>query len=236
MFLNYFFDFINEGLIKSYDIEKSKNIIERFLQKEIDDFDIVISDFYSYDKMIIIIVSNKKIFNDVILKKFKKLLKTLGYYIDNINCIDGDFNLNDIKKYNCDEYRIYLQRYFDKKINNLKSLYHITTEDNCMNILKNGLKPKNNFPLGYYPDRIYLFTKLNYDKIHDLLSIKFNPLDLTNMVFCILKVDVSKLNINLYVDSYYKDNLAVYTYDNISPYLIELYEKFDFSEKFLFNW
>lgn len=226
---------INEGLIKTHDIDKSMKIINNFLlnknivaringvYKTSDfnvEFDItkeIIKDFFGIISNLkqltinlgyfpsLIIFRKKKSFINKIFKKEDELVKT----------IDDSFNDIEISKY--DLISIYYESKYDRIVkNNPTELYHVYNKNIKDKIIKNGLIPKNKNKDTYHPERIYFVYT-----IEDALNLKRIFEKKHNQESEILKIFINKKN-NFYEDprggyDMFGKFRCIYTYDNISP-------------------
>lgn len=110
-------------------------------------------------------------------------------------------------------------------------VYHVTTKNNAMKILKHGLLPKNTNSYGFkYPDRVYVFVDVQYAsnlavpyassskkknakfikdidveelaKSYEVLMKKLNGTVIDSREFAVLKIDLEKVgNVKLYRDN-----------------------------------
>ena len=194
-YIKLFENFLNEGLIKSVDIETCISILEKNL------INVKKIQANSYNSNLIIIEFTKP----TLIKDIIKLINNLGYYILQIRNVNNKetekFNDNDLiitaqigAKYPKEEY---LSEY----------LYHITRKDNLEKILKIGLVPKSKEKIVKHPDRIYFFKE-------EEVAIYFVDelyLDPENAV--ILKIDTKGLNIKIYQDPEISDSDGGYAGD-----------------------
>ena len=221
-------DEINEGLIKSYDINKVKNMAcKKF---NLNDFQVEITKRRNngiLNNQIVFMLdenTSKNIVGDLI-----HFMNTCGYY----------------KLLNPRHYKglliITFEQKFAKDITNIvktyKYLYHATPSINVNKILKNGLIPKHKNNVFSYPDRIYLMgTKTDELSNHQLCIMKMiqdfrdKTEHLDDNEYTILQIDIKKLpeNIKFYSDPSIPDGNGVYTFDNIPNYAINIYKTLKF--------
>ena len=216
---------INEGLIKSFDyeimVQKLQNL---FSNKQVD---------ISFNHMGIRIFTNRSDWNKQTWEGLESLLNVGGYVIsryfkDDILLV-GKPSVIDIFKNDYRTIELVLIKKFD--IENQDGLpeylYHVT-ENNFLNkIRKNGLVPKSLSKMEQHPDRVYFFDKIEGAKEYERILYDRGYKNLV-----ILRINVKLVNeIKLYYDPTffesiedYEDNIfkAFYTYNNITPYSIEI--------------
>lgn len=189
-----------DGLIKTYPLEKSINIIKKrfseLVVKKETDGEILITG--RFDK----------------LEKYLPLITNLGYFI---SCLitNGE---NWIKNYNNETIplALLLEPKYDIEINPIpKIMYHMSPVKIQNKISKIGFIPKTGNKLSNHPDRIYLIDNLD-------IAYMFgeNIKKETNQDYNIYKINMSKLKINLYCDINLK-NGGFYTTCNIPPSFFE---------------
>lgn len=114
-------------------------------------------------------------------------------------------------------------------------IYHITSKSNAEKILKSGLRVRSG-KYRDFPNRIY-FVAIppkkqsieTREEIVDAIDL-YIPYAEVLSGFCILKIDIYGTNLNFYMDSVSEDdakymdkeNVAVYTYNNIPPKFISV--------------
>lgn len=216
---------VNEGLIKTHDLNKSINIIER---------EMVNSPSYKID-----VDYNNNAFSVFFgsipsiqfLDYWFDIINNLGYYptifkvwnkknMSNIFNIPTDSNEEsmEIKLNNLIKNKKYVEFFFDAKYDKVlkipNKLYHTTTLRKKSKILKYGLSPKSNNRKNVHPERIYFDISLNnsYDTAK---SLRKNDLFNKNekLDYCIIEINTMDI-IKLYKDPHSK---GCYTYDNIDP-------------------
>lgn len=215
-------EFINEGLIHTYDIEKVKDMVCR-------KFDLLPNQFHiekRYDNNVItdicMIILKSDISNNFI-GEIKHFMQTCGYF--------EAFK----KRYLKNNIVLTFEPRFSKDISNeiknkYENLFHATPTIYVEKILRNGLVPKNNNTLFFYPSRIYCMrgNNLSNSQINVLKNVQKQRLSnnhFDNNEYTILKIETSKLsdNIKFYVDPMAPD--AIFTYDNIPPQAITISSK-----------
>jgi len=199
---------IEEGLIKSYDVDAVIDFLSKFfhLKKETEDglsllkmvgkeetFNGEIKKHNGENNTETIVV---KLYDNDILPKLNYYFKKYGWFNSRI---EGDEYLYE-KKFDEVIKGFQLLKYTDK-------LYHITNEENKDNILSKGLRAKSaTNPNGYMNgERIYLFL----NKPSDTEALMFGPGSI------VIEVDISKLpeTYEFYFDPRMKN--ALYCYENI---------------------
>ena len=122
-------------------------------------------------------------------------------------------------------------KYHEEDFTFAKSLYHVTTADVLSKIKRNGLVPKSKSSKFDYPDRVYLFNNASQKTMFDYIETKLHGKD---CIAAVLKIDGTKLQnsnayrsgkMKFYIDHMFDDIRtpanALFTYDAISPMLIE---------------
>jgi len=219
---------IEEGLIRTYDINKTKNIICRRFNLNPDQFQI--KEFFSDGKKImlpIIILSATTDKNTI--GEIKHYMQTCGYHTsrENKTSNDGKF------------VAYYFEPKFSEEVTeeikeNYQFLYHATPTIHLKKILEKGLSPHANNTLFFYPSRVYCMkgNGLTYDQTVTLKNIQIERSrntklhDSDNNEYAILRIDISKLpeNIQFYVDP--MASRAIYTYNNIPPQALTIIGKY----------
>jgi len=227
-------EIVNEGLIRSFDYNVFVDKLNKLFNK------------YGKNVLIeqnhqgVLITFESHVFNKHLFTEFLSLLNVCGYVMSYYYY--EDFYFDKVKIGKPSENEIFYKKYNLMMINIIKKydienykglpeyLYHVTERKNIEKILKKGLIPKAKNKIEEHPERIY-FTD-NIDGANDFrtmlqYSMNFNIEDLI-----ILKINTKLLNkIKLYYDptffeteDEYENNSykAFYTYDNISPYSIEI--------------
>lgn len=205
---------LSEGLIKTYPIDMTIDILKRkFFDKEID-FDVKKTENITIIPRLIIMIPKSFTKNEI--GTIMQIMKTCGYFSYKENEIKGD--------------KIYL--YFEPKyttdITNYVngSLFHLTDTVYLDKIKKYGLVPRSKNSSFKYPDRIYLMPRLDDRTQHQLSKIKnarerakqnsdyHNPSDESKYI--ILKIDSTKIpnNVRFYADPMSR---GIFTYGNIPP-------------------
>ena len=199
---------LDEGLIKTYPIEKVVSYIQNKYNLTRDEIDIeqdsIIMDGNDIDKKI--------------QKEVNRILNMSGYFksfeTGSVIYFDKKFNtevFNDLKK-----------------SGEIQYLYHVSPSVNDEKIQNQGLVPKHKNMKYDYPERVYLLSDDNIKKDKDFLLKFCNHLHniyKRHNIYSIYRIDFSKLNnMKLYIAPNAKDYIAYYTTDCIRP---ELFEKVD---------
>jgi len=237
---------LNEGLIKSYPIDKSFDILINKTDPVLDNV--------KRESMI----QNNKIMlccNKLNISEFLDLLTTinnLGYFISTIKPYQNTpfkflqfnefkikfFNENSLNKFT--SYDIIIEAKFDiiyKTSSN--KLYHVTEDIYVNKIFKNGLIVKSYNTLLDYPERIYLTDDIQHSKLFiDKKKFYYNNYQDKNIerrigkdqyrkksdnVYVILEIDNSNKDIILYLDPNMSN--AYFTLNTIPPNKIKKYEE-----------
>ena len=200
---------IQEGLIKSCDVNKVVNIlIKRFTPQ---DFQI---GFIEPNKFIVLI------YNTSIIDEFEDLCFVCGWY-----CA--------VKQQDQQGVLIQMEAKFQRKFVTAsdlihkfgyKYLFHITLRHNLKHIEKNGLIPNSKNEQFQYPDRIYfLWSGNKIDITTTATMLSANRQDDSDQDYIVIVIDLTKINsdIKFYLDPNCEDTL--FTMDNITPQAIETY-------------
>ena len=163
---------------------------------------------------------------------FKDILTFFNYYISEI--ID-----------NIAYYEVLLEPVFTTKINNkgIKYIYHITNRNNIQKIKTLGLRPnvgktREEGGYRYFTKRLFFVTDKNGNNqlINDLEDeIKNLELDnkKINKKYSIIRVDISKYNIDLYKDAASEAENAVYVHIPFRKELLEYFNSIDELKEYL---
>lgn len=224
-----------QQLIKEflYTVEPNKTYEQ--LMKRIGPDSIKVRKLIKGDKIIQIeILFLNRLIEDI--TKVNKLMDILGWHPSFINYKNGgkysavvsdmlDFK-NVIVKYNAN---------YDMEIK-VKSpyLYHVTPDIKFTKIKMNGLNAKTQSKLSDHPGRIYLLDPETNPDIRGVVLETaidiFNNYDNKNLVkeMYVLRVNMSKLKkLKFFEDPIFDLGNAIWTYENIPPYAIEVIDKID---------
>lgn len=183
------------------------------------------------------IINNESIKSLKLLKSedaniFEDILTFFNYYISEI--ID-----------NIAYYEVLLEPVFTTKINNkgIKYIYHITNRNNIQKIKTLGLRPnvgktREEGGYRYFTKRLFFVTDKNGNNqlINDLEDeIKDLELDnkKINKKYSIIRVDISKYNIDLYKDAASEAENAVYVHIPFRKELLEYFNSIDELKEYL---
>lgn len=214
---------VNEGLIKTYPTKKSLSFVCDRLNKN--GFPIKPSDFIIqspnddgsiYGTIIITIhlVNLSSDFDSLLINSFR----TCGYRLG------ATFNRVDDDGMSCVVYQF--EPMFQTNMHNPtigKYLYHVTTENAAIKILKYGMSPSNRTKNGFkYTNRNYFFTiydeELFEEYMHEASKINIKGKNEFDYNFKVLTIDTDKIqNLELYTDPNFDNKIAVFTYNNIPP-------------------
>lgn len=233
-------DYICEGLIKTYRIEDSVEVMnKRFNNKHYR-----LSIRPTKNNGFSVSFNNKTHGNDIDLTDVDldhiiKSASMLGYYpstyVNNKDLFSQEkFDVSIVEKIlNLDLYQIIFQPRFKAPVedNTLPDyLYHVTPKKYEEKILKKGFDPRSKNKFEAHPERVYFAVGL--DNITELIRNK-KFLNDDEKEFVIFRLDVKKLisnpnntDIFFYKDDSFKDK-AYYTVDNISPRYIEVIKRFN---------
>lgn len=209
-YLNYFFDYINEGEIKSASTEKAFNILKRQFPTA------TISYINVPDTDIKNIKINFRRKTDI--SKIIPLINNLGYFI---------FNVDGQKKYTGQLFAKNISiesKFFREPVEVPAILYHTTPTKYLSKILKIGLIPKSKSKRDFHPERIYLTPDIKFAKWFKVIFKKFFSLPGEKETeYSILEIDTSNLNMKLYRDPQSQWE-GYYTTQNIPPSKIKVLE------------
>ena len=183
------------------------------------------------------IINNESIKSLKLLKSedvniFEDILTFFNYYISEI--IDS-----------IAYYEVLLEPVFTTKINNkgIKYIYHITNRNNIQKIKTLGLRPnvgktREEGGYRYFTKRLFFVTDKNGNNqlINDLEDeIKDLELDnkKINKKYSIIRVDISKYNIDLYKDAASEAENAVYVHIPFRKELLEYFNSIDELKEYL---
>lgn len=223
-----FFNYIKEGLIKTYPIKTTIKLIKRGL----------VGLTFSIDSELETnTIFIKLLSSDLNIDKLISIYRTInlcGYFVSNYDFYDSsdnvigylkhDDNLSKefiddlVDKINNSHFtQLTIESRYNKIVNIPKFLYHVTSKRNKYNIESIGLVPKSKNKKANHSDRIYM----GLDKIVTKnLAYQFSEGE-----YILLKINTEGLNINIYDDPDFTGN-GVYTYENIPRYNIEIVEEF----------
>lgn len=215
---------VNEGLIRTEDINKTINILSKSYPS---------SRIYNGgdDEHIEIIIPAENLDRSKIVDLLT-LINNLGWYPSAYY-----YNLPRPKKFEHDEFfkelgefnanlTLKIERKYDQEYKKQNIFYHATRLKLDDKIKKQGLVPKSNSKIGYHPERIYLAKSLS--AALDILGMlyDYNPSD---PYWVIYRVDVSNIpNFKTMIDPNFDG--GVYTLQNIPPSALTILKKFDMSK------
>lgn len=201
-------DILNEGLIRTYPIEKTKEYLTKLY--DFDESQIEIFNDNGIDKLRFILPNNKNI-----IDKVKKAMGLCGYFCS----VEKDYPYID--KWVYLNFEPKNQDDVNRYVRGMKEIYHVTQEKHIEKIKNIGLIPKFKNPLFAYPERVYLFKENTPpDEIYALTK-QFKEIKKDENKHCLLIINVEKIpdNVNFYLDPNY--GYGIYTKDNIPPTAIK---------------
>jgi hypothetical protein len=220
-------DIVNEGLIRTYDVNKVRDIFCR--RFNLDPVHFQLKEF-NRDGVIlnIPIIILPTTTDKETVGKIKHFMQTCGYHLS-----------QNAKPMYDGKYMAYLfepkfsKEVTDKIRENYQFLYHATPTVLLGKILKKGLAPQEKNAIFFYPSRVYCMkgNDLDETQISELKNVqkaRLKKVDLSkndNNEYTILRIDISKLpeNIQFYVDP--MASQAIYTYNNIPPQALTILGK-----------
>ncbi len=218
-------EFINEGLIRTYPINKTIEYVKNCFK--LDDDDIRKVKLENNKENILILIPNVANNIDVV----KKAFNVCGYHFSKIakrKTFDGIewITMMFEAKFQTDD---------SKTIRKQEThAYHITPFYNKKSILKIGFSPRSKNKLFEYPGRVFFINgSASEDNIVSMtkqLSDSNNSLG-NNGVYAIFDVDLSKIadDVKLFFDPNYK--FGFYCYQNIEPDSISRYGTINTNEE-----
>ena len=163
---------------------------------------------------------------------FEDILTFFNYYISEI--IDS-----------IAYYEVLLEPVFTTKINNkgIKYIYHITNRNNIQKIKTLGLRPnvgktREEGGYRYFTKRLFFVTDKNgNNQLINNLEDEIKDLELDNKKinkkYSIIRVDISKYNIDLYKDAALEAENAVYVHIPFRKELLEYFNSIDELKEYL---
>jgi len=223
---------INEGLIKTYDIDftidKSKqnlNILNVSFEIEKNPNNSIKLTIFKFNKIYI-----DELFN-LLNQNFTNLLGWFPSYmfLTTTSGMENQMNYDEsylkISYEYLDTVSIIYESKFDEVVSIPEYLYHISIQEYEDKILKNGLTPKSKNKLSTHGDRIYVCKKLD-DCLELIPKMKFYFYDKKNInkKWIILQIKTQDLNLELYKDPNFMDK-GFYLLGNIPPQNIKIIKK-----------
>lgn len=221
--------FIKESLIKSYDHDKLINKIKNRYKDKIKEINILNSN--SEVKSFSFSFDSKYVDDIDYDESLYKLLDFFGYYISEFKHINNE-----------DIYLLSIEPLFSEKCTDFVKkdckgiVYHCTSELSYKNyISKRGLTPKEGTTYRQFSERAFLFCGKDKKDIIDNVKKIIEQLDKKD--YTIIKIDVSKYNVDFYRDSYQNesDNNFIYANAVFHPSRITNIGKLEDLEKHLPN-
>jgi hypothetical protein len=185
---------ISEGLITTYPLEKSIQILKR----RFNDYNISVGE------------DNEIYIEGVINHDYTfALLNTLGYHITSIIQNDKQTKLEELLANQ--NYVLCAEPKYDIKDIVPEIIFHATLSKYVNKINKIGIIPKSNNKISLHPDRIYFSIKIeDAIKFAEYLENKY---DTSSAIVVVSTIDLDN---NFYSDINFKYS-GVYTLNNISP-------------------
>lgn len=236
---------IEEGLIKTHNIEKSLQILLNYVT----DKEISIIDSKIIKNRIIIEYGSMSL--SFFLQNLT-LITNLGYFITKVRVSINEYKytyswnkfkdlLNESLFTKLTKIELRIEAIFDDEIEiNDNKLYHVTYNYLTDKILKTGLIPKSNNVMQYHPDRVYLIKSIDDAKTYmnskdnyfifnpdkdKKINIKQQEYNLSQLEYTILEINITDLDLKFYQDPNY--NKGFYTINSISPKNIKIYNDND---------
>lgn len=199
-----FDEFVNEGLLMTYPIEKMVDYVRKKLSLTNDNIDIEIG---NYGEKIIVDPE----LDDKTIDEITKILNMGGYFRDE----DKDV--------------IVFSKKFDEEATGKMGeeyLYHITPSINDKKIQEQGLVPKHKNKSYDYPERIFLLSDINLkwrsDFLYRFSEHLYYKSNKKNNEYSVYQISMEKLkHIRFFKASNAKDYVGYYTTENIRPEWLE---------------
>jgi len=200
---------LQEGLIKTNNIGKTLNILEKKYSSKF---------IFTRSKNSFYIKTFSTNVN-ALLNGIIKDANTLGWFPSFMETekYTGKW---DKKYFKEGEIKLRFEAKFDEEVvENIPSiLYHITPTQNADKILSIGLVPKSRSKASYHPDRVYLSKDL--EDIENLGEMFYQKTGIKNWTILKIETDIVPGNyLRLYTDPNYEQ--GYYTLNNIPPQAIE---------------
>lgn len=219
-FKGQYYKTLKEGLIQTYGLEKTKDIIVRRFGLNNKQFKVQITNNDGLERRVPIIVLPKGV-NNRIIGNIKNLMNTCGYSMTS-------------KQYRRDLVLLVFEGKFGEDVTDIvrgryKYLYHLTPQKHLEKILKIGLSPRSDNSVYKHPDRVYLMNGVLDDNLSDNQIEVFNNIINSkqgNNQYFVLKLSIDKIpdNVIFYADSLTDE--GIFTYNNIPPNAIITYKQF----------
>lgn len=233
-----FYQFLTEGLIKTYDFDVIKSKEHIFLSKlrikysltyiktnntihlEIADFDKIQNISSTIDCIESFMINMMGWFPS-------NMILTNLYHKEN-SFTYNRFFLVDRQDF-LQKVTIIFESKFDIQTDVPEKLYHLSIQEYEDKILKKGLSPKSKSKLSFHPDRIYLTTKIGCLSLIEHMKFFYNsakwknPNYKINDKWVIFEIDTTDLDLKIYCDPNYIG--GYYTLNNIPPKSIKIIDK-----------
>jgi hypothetical protein len=240
-------EFLNEGLTKTYSILVSVDSINSFIKINITGTKNICT---SKNNKLLLEIDTCNLNKFVLLLT---RINNLGYYISDVVLVNKHNNMSNKIAFNVFKEKYFSDYTFDNFINFKLELepkydimyipennivYHVTEDIYLDKIIKNGLVPNTKNVIKDYPDRIYLSNTidgarfyLKNKKRYNLSKYQQNKTignkitrDITDTIFVLLKINISKLDIKFYQDPNFI-KYGFYTLDNIPSNYIKVVDE-----------
>ena len=224
--------YVNEGLIKTYDIDFTILTARRELSLLNVPFDIKKTE----NNTIILKLDN---FNKIYIEEvfnflYQTLTNLLGWfpsymYMTNMAGMVNQMNYDEKYLINNYEYlqevSIIYESKFDEVVKLPQKLYHISIQEYENKITKIGICPKTKSKLSSHGDRIYVCNKLDncFELLPKMKMYFFNKRNI-NSKWIIYEIDTDGLNLKLYKDPNFP-NKGYYLLGNIPNHKLKVVSK-----------
>ncbi|MCK9446709.1 hypothetical protein M0Q50_07610 [bacterium] len=216
---------LNEGLLKTFEIEPTIKILDNNLinmgwysiKRDKNCFSILFDDLKSIHGFDILFTTANTLGWFPSSYRLYKKNKTNTFSFIDINKFENDI-------INCDKINIYFESKFDIKIKKPNVCYHVFCDLNLNKIKKIGLVPKSLNKMSSHPERIYMTNNIidsidigNKLKNVNLMNDKTGKYN--NINYGIVEVDLSNIDVECYKDPKYDKGfyiLSNITYDKLT--------------------
>jgi hypothetical protein len=225
---------LNEGLIKTYDIDftiltakKELSLLNVPYSIEKKNNNTILLKLQNFNNIYIDEVFNflNQTFTNLLgwMPSFTYLTNTVGMEIDMI--YDEDY-LKANYKY-LKNVTILYESKFDEVVDIPKKLYHLSIQEYESKILKYGLVPKTKSKVSQHGHRIYVCSNLeNCIELISKMKLYYYDKRNLNSKWIIFEIDTNGLNLKLYKDPNFV-NKGYYLTGNVSPNKIKVIRKYE---------
>ena len=230
---NEYLEKINEGLLKSYDIDF---VIDKSFQRlSVLNIKFDIIKLPNNTIKLTLYGFNKVLIDDVFGLLNKNFTNLFGWYpsylyLENLSGMKNKMNydekyLKKTYKY-LNEVSIIYESKFDIVVNIPNKLYHLSIQEYEGKILTDGIVPKTKSKLSSHGNRIYVCSNIDdcEDLIEEMKFYFFDKKDKVNTKWVIYEINTENLKLKLFKDPNYIEK-GFYLLGNIPPNNISVIKK-----------